>query len=196
MSNNLFHVIKNVISENEISALLSYFDQIKIVDSKPGYSYGMVSEVGEHIDNAEDSTYVNYLVESSNIESLLKIVYRAKEYFTTEFQLKGSLKYKRSFLNSMKDGAIVNKHSDDDDHLLELTEHESSYSALFFLTGGEEYSGGELTFSTLGGELERSIKPDAGDLVLFKGEYYHKVSPVTEGERINYIIFFKDKVSN
>jgi PKHD-type hydroxylase len=55
-------------------------------------------------------------------------------------------------------------------------------SATLFISGPEEYDGGELTLvDDLG---ERAIKLPAGDMVLYPATAIHHVSPVTRGARI------------
>src|SRR5579864_7151211 len=55
-------------------------------------------------------------------------------------------------------------------------------SATLFLSGPEEYDGGELTLCDELGE--RAIKLPAGDLVLYPATSIHHVTPVTRGARI------------
>lgn len=55
-------------------------------------------------------------------------------------------------------------------------------SATLFLSGPEEYDGGELIIEgPFGGQ---SVKLNAGDMVLYPGSSLHQVTPVTRGERI------------
>jgi PKHD-type hydroxylase len=55
-------------------------------------------------------------------------------------------------------------------------------SATIFLSDPASYAGGELVIrDTLG---ERTVKLEAGDLVLYPGTSVHRVEPVTSGERL------------
>ena len=55
-------------------------------------------------------------------------------------------------------------------------------SATLFLSGPDEYDGGELIIEgPFGGQ---SVKLNAGDMVLYPGSSLHQVTPVTRGERI------------
>lgn len=55
-------------------------------------------------------------------------------------------------------------------------------SATLFLSGPDEYDGGELTVMDTYGAHE--VKLAAGDLVVYPSSSVHKVEPVTRGERI------------
>ena len=55
-------------------------------------------------------------------------------------------------------------------------------SATLFLSGSEDYDGGELCIETQYGAQE--IKLDAGDLILYPSTSLHEVKPVTRGSRI------------
>jgi PKHD-type hydroxylase len=55
-------------------------------------------------------------------------------------------------------------------------------SATLFLTGPEEYEGGELVIGENG--EEKRIKLPAGDMVLYSGGAVHRVMPVTQGVRV------------
>jgi PKHD-type hydroxylase len=55
-------------------------------------------------------------------------------------------------------------------------------SATLFLSGPEDYDGGELTVEDSYGS--HSIKLPAGDLVVYPADSLHQVTPVTRGERL------------
>lgn len=55
-------------------------------------------------------------------------------------------------------------------------------SATLFLSPAGDYDGGELVVSDTFGE--RSIKLEAGDMVLYPGTSVHRVAPVTRGTRL------------
>ncbi len=55
-------------------------------------------------------------------------------------------------------------------------------SATLFLSVPSSYVGGELVVNDAFGE--RSVKLDAGDLVLYPGTSVHRIEPVTRGERL------------
>jgi len=63
----------------------------------------------------------------------------------------------------------------------------ASYKSVVSLVGylNDNYSGGELTFS----QYDVTIKPDAGDLVIFPSNYMfmHRAMPVTEGTKYSIV---------
>ncbi|PTQ13194.1 Fe2+-dependent dioxygenase [Sphingomonas oleivorans] len=58
----------------------------------------------------------------------------------------------------------------------------SDLSATLFLSGPDEYDGGELTVEDHLGT--HSVKLDAGDMILYPASSLHHVTPVTRGARI------------
>lgn len=58
----------------------------------------------------------------------------------------------------------------------------SDLSATLFLREPDEYEGGELTIETAFGA--QAVKLAAGDMVLYPSNSLHKVTPVTQGERV------------
>lgn len=58
----------------------------------------------------------------------------------------------------------------------------SDVSATLFLSAPGEYDGGELEIESAFGA--RSVKLEAGDLVLYPASSLHRVTPVTRGERL------------
>ena len=58
----------------------------------------------------------------------------------------------------------------------------SDLSCTVFLSGPEEYDGGELLIAQPGGD--QRIKLAAGDAILYPGSTVHQVTPVTRGARI------------
>ena len=55
-------------------------------------------------------------------------------------------------------------------------------SATLFLSGPEEYDGGELVIGATSGT--QRVKLPAGDMVLYSATTIHRVEPITRGERI------------
>jgi hypothetical protein len=72
------------------------------------------------------------------------------------------------------------------------TPEEIEWSGLLYLnTYGEDFTGGEITFP----EFDLTIRPELGDLVLFRGDIPHRhgVSVVESGERKNIVFFWAKK---
>ncbi len=65
-------------------------------------------------------------------------------------------------------------------------------SATLFLTGPEEYDGGELVIEDSYGE--KSVKLAAGDMVLYPATSLHRVEPVTRGNRVSSFFWIQSMV--
>jgi PKHD-type hydroxylase len=63
-----------------------------------------------------------------------------------------------------------------------------------FLSGPEEYQGGELLIQTDAGTS--MFKPSKGDAVLYSCQYVHGVNPVTEGTRLAAVTWIQSNVKN
>lgn len=59
----------------------------------------------------------------------------------------------------------------------------SDLSATLFLSGPEDYEGGELIVEEMYGE--QRVKLPAGDMVLYPSKSLHRVTPVTSGARVS-----------
>ncbi len=70
----------------------------------------------------------------------------------------------------------------------------SDMSMTVFLSELDEYEGGELVIQT--GFGEQRIKCEAGSAVLYPSSSLHKVTPVTQGERIAAITWMQSMVSD
>lgn len=191
MDQKLYNVVSNVISNSEIADILKYFETNKQKDhGREGYSFCKLTPVGEFIEK------IGLFGDTSSVPKellpLIRAVRLCYEYFISNFNMENNLEYKRGFLNSMEAGAFNRVHSDDDDIYHGKISGEVSYSALLFFTGPESYEGGELGFTDSMTEEVIKLKPLSGDLVLFKGSVKHQVDVVTSGQRVNYVIFFRD----
>ena len=60
--------------------------------------------------------------------------------------------------------------------------YRSDIAVTVFLNSPQEYDGGELTIRTSYGE--QTLKSEAGDAVLYPADAWHRVQPVTRGERL------------
>jgi PKHD-type hydroxylase len=65
-------------------------------------------------------------------------------------------------------------------------------SATLFLTGPEEYDGGELVVEDSYGE--KRVKLAAGDMVLYPATSLHRVEPVTRGNRISSFFWIQSMI--
>ena len=102
----------------------------------------------------------------------------------------GEFELNRSHANLMFPESRLHSHKDDrnfDEPIESLASR--TYVCGLFLT--DDYEGGELTFEG----YNISLKPKAGDLVLFPGYYTrHGVNEVISGTRINILCHFFDVI--
>jgi hypothetical protein len=119
---------------------------------------------------------------------LLKVASFAKKQFQETYEMVGTFGLNRSHANYMHEGAELFSHNDDrigSEPVEGLNSR--TYVCGLFLT--DNYEGGELVFEEEG----VSLKPKAGDLVLFPGFYTrHGVNKVTKGTRLNILTHFFD----
>ncbi len=79
-------------------------------------------------------------------------------------------------------GMSYGLHLDDPIMTADGVPYRSDIAITIFLSGPDEYSGGELMIETTYGP--HSMKPDAGDAVMYPASSLHRVNEVTSGERL------------
>lgn len=187
------HVVPNALSSEELKDIKEYFlenrkYEIDEENGRPGYSYDSLFYIGLY-KNGEGSLE---LIED-RIKPLLRVLETCEEYFLDTYKMNWDFAYKRGFLNCMEDGASLGSHSDDEDIYNGKRAQEIHYSGILLISNPEEYEGGVMHFWDQETNTDiAKFKPNAGDLVLFKGSTMHGVEAVTSGQRINHIIFYRD----
>lgn len=98
--------------------------------------------------------------------------------------------------NRYRDGGHYGTHTDA--ALMRLPEQNltlrSDLSATLFLSGPDEYDGGELVIEQQFGA--QAVKLAAGDMVLYPSSSLHQVTPVTRGERICAILWLQSAIAD
>lgn len=178
-----------MLTDGELFDLLDYFEHNKDQDTdfRDGYSHASLNALGHHMGGDPEFPLEKL---DARIHPLVRVLDVCKKYFESTFEMKNTFTYKRGFLNEMSEGAWLGDHNDDDDIYAGKVLGEVHYSALLFLTGANDYEGGELVFTVE--DREFKIKPARKDLILFKGDIVHGVSKVLSGRRVNFVIFFRD----
>jgi hypothetical protein len=174
-------LLEEVISQGECAALLDFFESNEQPDPRPGWGFCPISNMHSYLDGKIELDRVE-----PEVLPLLRVIDVARDHFLSTYTMHNVFEYKRGFMGSMRDGARLQEHSDDDDLYSGRRKNEKHYSGLLFLT--DSYEGGELLFPEFGDKL----KPPARSLVLFRGSHHHGVNPVLSGTRVNYVLFFKD----
>lgn len=188
-------IIPSGLNEQEISLVKEYFYQnrkqeIDMEYGRPGWSYESLFYVGQYKEGRDVYDKID-----ARAKLLLKVLDKCEKYFLEKYDMKWTFAYKRGFLNCMEADTFLPSHSDDEDVYDGKRKEEIHYSGLLFLTGPEDYEGGEVFFweRNPDGDIDHGrYKPNAGDLVLFKGSTMHGVDKITSGERINFVIFYRD----
>lgn len=98
--------------------------------------------------------------------------------------------------NRYRDGGHYGTHTDA--ALMRLPEQNltlrSDLSATLFLSGPDEYDGGELVIEQQFGA--QAVKLAAGDMVLYPSSSLHQVTPVTRGERVCAILWLQSAIAD
>lgn len=174
---DLYYLEKNVLSKEEMDDLIAFIDKNLEPDYRPGYEHaGMTVQDVYHSD---DKIY----------DSLRKAVKICSETFTKNYTFSyNRFELKRLFGNVMHPGAFNEPHDDDGDVYPGKPDIEEHYSAILMLT--DNYQGGDLHFV----HHDTNVRLEAGDLIMFRGnaKNLHGVTEVTDGRRVNVIIFFRN----
>lgn len=191
---NHVEVISSGLTLEEIEEVKDYFYQRRRYEieeeyGREGWSYEPLKYLGLY-KNGEEEQYKHI---DPRALPLLKVLTKCEDYFLKNYEMKWQFSYKRGFLNCMEKGASLGSHSDDEDIYGGKVAEEVHYSALLFLTGPDEYEGGKVFFWDRETDQDiAKLKPNVGDLVIFKGSTMHGVEEILSGERINYVIFYRD----
>jgi hypothetical protein len=176
-----YFLLEDAITIAEQLALIDFFERTKENDPRPGWEFSPLTSINEYLIGDLELSLVE-----AELLPLLEVLNISTKHFLSNFNINNLFSYKRGFMARMSSGASLQEHSDDDDLYEGRRKNEKHYSGLLFLT--DDYEGGELLFP----EFDVSFKPPARSLVLFEGKHHHGVSEVRAGQRLNYILFFKD----
>ena len=110
------------------------------------------------------------------------------DFFLKTYKMLGEFELHRTHGNLMFEKAKLDYHKDDETLGVDENDLPSrTYVLGIFLN--DDYEGGEITFP----EVNESLKPSAGSLLLFPGfRSPHGVNEVTSGVRINILVDFFD----
>ena len=174
---DLFYLEKNVITEEERLALIDLIMSDLTPDLRPHYMHKGI--LNRDLFKEENTMY----------EPLRRAVNICNDTFLKNYKMNyNRFELKRLFGNVMETGAINHPHDDDGDRYPGKPLVEEHYSAILMLNS--DYEGGELYFQ----HHDVEVRLEAGDLIMFRGnaENLHGVREVTNGKRINVIIFFRN----
>jgi len=177
-----YEVLEGHISEEELRYLNEMVIKYSGHDPKPLFEgTGLIERSA--VDNPED-----YPLLLDPNKTLIKVLNIVRDYFLEKYEMLGTLEFSRMFGVTMLEGAVLPAHRDEDannDGLFDGKKRSHVCSLLL----NDDYEGGELVFP----EQSRSIKPKAGDMVVFPGYYVsHGVAEITKGTRRVLLVFFYD----
>lgn len=174
----LFYLEKNVLTQEECSALAKHFEDTSEDDYRPHYKH---------------SGILLYDILAGEVPAPVEPVRRAlkvaNKVFTENYKFTyNRFELKRLFGNIMYTGAVNEHHDDDGDVYPGKMDIEEHYSCILMLNS--DYTGGELYFE----HHNKEVRLEAGDLIMFRGNAanLHGVREVLSGKRINVIIFFRN----
>lgn len=185
-------VLKNYFSKEEVELISSFPNRTR----KPSGNVFMLGAFGyENSLKASQLSMENPIAQLSGnpeddksilkfTEAALLVVKEMEQFFDLELSMTNC-----NYVVLLP-GADIPVHADDS-HLDGTPYHEdeeTEYSAIVYLnTSGVDYTGGEIFFPL----QELTVKPEAGMVVFFKGDYHrpHGVSLIEAGERKTIVIF-------
>tara|TARA_B110000503_G_C7089933_1_gene388940 strand:+ start:469 stop:1053 length:585 start_codon:yes stop_codon:yes gene_type:complete len=175
---NIYHLEKNVLTQEECETLATHFEENSQDDYREGYKH---------------SGILLYDILAGEVPAPIAPIKRAlrlaNSVFTNNYKFTyNRFELKRLFGNIMSTGSVNMPHDDDGDVYEGKKDVEEHYSCILMLNS--DYEGGELYFEHHGVE----VRLEAGDLIMFRGnaENLHGVREVKSGKRVNVIIFFRN----
>ncbi len=163
--------LRNVLDSKQLETARQQIQQGRFVDGI--LSAGMAAQRVKR--NEELSLGDRQLVDLNNL--VMGSLVRHPVYSSAAMPKKVATPYYARYTQGMAYGNHV------DDPVMGQGEiYRSDLSVTIFLSGPEDYEGGELLIQTDFGE--QSVKLPAGDAVLYPSSSIHRVSEVTSGERL------------
>jgi hypothetical protein len=180
-----YEILKDQLSNEEISKLNEMVIKHSNPDPKPYFEgSGLISS--EALEGSD-----NYPLFIDPERILVKVHDIVRDYFLEKYEMLGTLEFSRIFGVTMLEGAVLPAHRDED------ANNDGNYdgkkrSHVCSLLLNDDYEGGELLFPDQNG----SVKPKAGDMVVFPGYYIsHGVAEITKGSRRVILVFFYDVIT-
>lgn len=174
-----YTLVKAVLTPAQCEAYRNWIETYAVKDAfRPGYRLAPIP-INDFYDESHQF-----------LQPLRTVVNKVEKHFKDNYDIKYTFDMKRLYGNIMDTGAENPAHNDDGDHYEGKPEIELHYSSILMLNS--DYEGGELYFEHHGVE----VKLEEGDVIMFRGnaENLHGVRPIKEGQRFNFIFFFRDYI--
>jgi hypothetical protein len=185
-------IVKNYISESDATRFCEFFDE----HSRETERLGIINALGYNhsleastIDGSTGVILNNQQPVNFELGELFtKIKRKAENFFGIQLDLCQS-NYQLMLPGSSNPLHADSMNLDGSPIQPDGTPEEIEWSGLLYLnTHGADFTGGEIHFP----EFNLLVKPELGDLLLFKGdvEHRHGVSEILSGERKNVVFFW------
>ncbi|GMQ89494.1 MAG: Fe2+-dependent dioxygenase [Gammaproteobacteria bacterium] len=165
-------VIPGVLDSQTLSQVRSLLDQGRFIDGRlsAGKTAKRVKHNEELPPDAHQLEQLNKLVMSSLVQHPL--------YQAAAMPYRVATPYYARYTPGMSYG----DHVDDPVMGPPGGQYRSDISTTLFLNGPDDYAGGELVIGTTYGD--QSLKPAAGDAVIYPSSSLHHINEITSGERL------------
>jgi PKHD-type hydroxylase len=174
--------IPEVLDKNKLENIRAMLDKVAYIDGKltAGEAAQRVKNNQEMQHGSKQAEFLDHLVMSSLAENS---AFRS-----------GALPYRvaQPVLARYTPGMHYGDHIDDPIMGTGPHKFRTDVSVTVFLNDPEEYEGGELILNTTFGE--KAVKLTAGSAVLYPSTSVHRVSEVTQGERIVAVVWIQSMV--
>lgn len=171
------YVIRDMLTSEQIGEVLGMLNDEVFVDGKKTAS-GMAQSVKE-----------NEQVDASQVPGLIELLSNTVASHPLFRQLTIPRHVSNLMVSRYREGMAYGTHTD---AAIMQSGFRSDISFTLFLTEPESYEGGELSLETPFGE--QRIKLKAGSLILYPTGELHRVTPVTQGERIVIVGWVQSRV--
>lgn len=164
--------IKNVLDSHRLETVQTLLKNAEFIDGKlsAGKEASRVKNNLELSPQSQLHQQLNQIVMTTLVQN--------KDYQAAALPLKVAT----AFYARYKKGMAYGFHVDDPVMGPMNARYRTDVSTTVFLNSKDDYEGGELVIRTPYGE--HSLKPDAGDAVIYPSGSWHQVAEVTKGERV------------
>ena len=170
--------LANILNEDELSRLHTHLEKLDWRDgarTAGGRARAVKQNQQADLSSKPGQGLHDFLAEAIKTSSVLQTAARPK-------------KWSRLLVSRTQDNGGYGNHVDN----ALMNDLRTDLSFTLFLSDPGDYDGGELVIDLAGGE--QSVKPAAGDMVLYPSGAIHRVEPVTRGVRLAVVGWIESRV--